>query len=59
VVGAVVIFLDIGSLYCFGAMAPYITSYLSWQTNTNVQIIDIAIINPISFMMMPIGMIIG
>lgn len=59
VVGAVLIMIDIGSLYTFGTLTPYIASYLNYHKNPDVQLIEINIINPISYFCMPVGMIIG
>ena len=59
VVGAVLIMIDVGSLYTFGTLTPYITSYLHYHKNPDVAIIDVNIINPISFFCMPVGMIGG
>ena len=57
--GAVLIMVVIGSLYCFGALSPYIASYLHYHGSPSIKMKDLNLINPISFTTLPIGIIMG
>ena len=58
-IGATLIMISVGSLYTFGSLTPYITSYLHYHLEPNIQIIELNIINPVSYACMPVGMIVG
>lgn len=58
-VAGFVVMLVIGSLYTFGTLSIYMTSYLKTQHNSNIKTTDVAVIFPINLVMINIGIIVG
>lgn len=58
-VGGTLIMMVIGSLYTFGALAPYIASFLHYRGSPDTHIRDLNLISPVSYFTLPIGMIMG
>lgn len=54
-----IIMLVIGSLYTFGTLSVYITSYLVTQGEPHITTADVAVIFPINLILINAGIIIG
>ena len=51
--------ITLGGVYTFGAVAPYIASYLKYHGNEDIKVVDVTIMSPIAQWCQQAGLILS